>query len=81
MEGKHLTPHQACWATFLSSFNFAIVHTPGKMNPADPASRRPDYIESSVIPEALVLFKKTQVSSIAAVQLSRFSSSFDISFS
>lgn len=25
-------------------FNFEVLHTPGKLNPADPASRRPDYV-------------------------------------
>lgn len=25
-------------------FNFEILHTPGTLNPADPASRRPNYV-------------------------------------
>lgn len=44
MSAQHLTPRQARWASFLSSFSFEILHTPGKLNPADPASRRPDFV-------------------------------------
>lgn len=44
MTARHRTPRQAHWASFLSSFHFDILHTPGRLNPADPASRRPDYV-------------------------------------
>lgn len=42
---QDLTARQACWASFLSKFYFDILHISGKMNPADPASRRSDYSE------------------------------------
>jgi hypothetical protein len=40
---KQLNGRQARWATFLASFDFEIEHRPGKSNPADAPSRRPDY--------------------------------------
>ena len=40
---KQLNGRQARWATFLASFDFVIEHRPGKTNPADGPSRRPDY--------------------------------------
>lgn len=45
MSAQDLTARQARWAVFLSEFNFDILHIPGKLNPADPASRRSDYSE------------------------------------
>lgn len=47
MKSQALTSRQARWASFLSEFHFYILHTPGKNNPADPASRRPDYTSNS----------------------------------
>lgn len=44
MKSQTLTSRQARWASFLSEFHFDILHTPGRSNPADPASRRSDYI-------------------------------------
>lgn len=41
---QHLLDRQACWASFLSSFNFVIRHIRGKLNPADPFTRQPDYL-------------------------------------
>lgn len=43
MKSQKLTPRQARWAAYLSSFWFHILHTPGKSNPANPPSCRPDY--------------------------------------
>jgi hypothetical protein len=40
---KQLNGRQARWATFLAAFDFVIEHRPGKTNPADAPSRRPDY--------------------------------------
>ena len=40
---KQLSRRQAHWAEMLSSFNFVIEYRPGKRNPADAPSRRPDY--------------------------------------
>ncbi|KAI7937515.1 hypothetical protein MJO29_014830 [Puccinia striiformis f. sp. tritici] len=41
---KYLTPKQARWASFLDGFNFVIYHIPGKVNPADGPSQRPDFL-------------------------------------
>lgn len=43
MKSSKLTPLQAFWAAYLSSFWFHVLHTSGKANPADPLSRRSDY--------------------------------------
>lgn len=43
MKSQLLTPRQVCWSSYLSSSYFIILHTPGKVNPADPPSFRPDY--------------------------------------
>jgi hypothetical protein len=38
-----LSRRQAHWAEKMSKYDFEIKHTPGKKNPADAPSRRPDY--------------------------------------
>jgi len=43
MTTKELNGRQARWAEKLARFDFQIIHRPGKSNPADPPSRRPDY--------------------------------------
>jgi len=43
MTTKHLNSRQVRWALALSPFDFEIRYTPGKTNPADAPSRRPDY--------------------------------------
>ena len=43
MTTKVLSRRQARYAEFLSSFDFEICYRPGKSNPADGPSRRPDY--------------------------------------
>ena len=43
MTTKALTRRQARWAQALSAYDFEIVYRPGKYNPADGPSRRPDY--------------------------------------
>jgi hypothetical protein len=43
---KALNGRQAQWAIALSGYNFTIAHQPGKRNPADALSRRPDYTPS-----------------------------------
>jgi transposase InsO family protein len=44
MTTKSLTRRQARWAEWLAVFDFSITHRPGKTNPADGPSRRPDYL-------------------------------------
>ncbi|KAI7967522.1 hypothetical protein MJO29_000799 [Puccinia striiformis f. sp. tritici] len=44
MDSQKLSDRQSRWAAFLVSFNFTIQHVSGKDNPADPATRRPDYV-------------------------------------
>lgn len=55
MTARHLMPRQARWASFLSSFHFDSLHTPGKLNPADPASRRPDYVAGRLHDDRVIL--------------------------
>ena len=43
---KSLNGRQARWAITLSGYDFVIIHRPGKRNPADAPSRRPDYAPS-----------------------------------
>ena len=43
---KSLNGRQARWVIALSWYDFTIVYQPGKRNPADAPSRRPDYASS-----------------------------------
>jgi hypothetical protein len=43
MTTKELTRRQARWAETLAAYDFVIEHCPGRSNPADAPSRRPDY--------------------------------------
>ena len=43
MTTKTLSRRQARWAEWLAAFHFTITHRPGRTNPADGPSRRPDY--------------------------------------
>jgi transposase InsO family protein len=43
MDLKEINKRQARWAIELCAYDFEIKHRPGKSNPADPPSRRPDY--------------------------------------
>lgn len=73
MTSQHLTPRQARWASLLSMFNFEVLHTPGKLNPADPASRRPDYVAGKHTEDKIVLLGfqtvQTEQSEICALTL------------
>lgn len=40
---QQLTRRQARWAVKMEAFDWVIEHRPGKSNPADAPSRRPDY--------------------------------------
>lgn len=55
MTAQNLTARQARWASFLSKFYFDILHISGKLNPADPASRRSNYAEGEQITDKVVL--------------------------
>src|SRR5205809_5832454 len=46
MSTKVLNHRQARWAELLADYDFILIHTPGKSNPADGPSRRPDYAEN-----------------------------------
>ena len=43
MTTKELSRRHARWWERLSAFNFTITYRAGRLNPADPPSRRPDY--------------------------------------
>jgi hypothetical protein len=47
MTTKALSRRQAGWAEWIARFHFWIAHRPGKNNPADAPSRRPDYMEGA----------------------------------
>ena len=40
---QDLSRRQACWNQILQEYHYVIQHRPGKTNPADPLSRRPDF--------------------------------------
>ena len=44
MSSHVLNRRQAWWSMFLSEFNFKLDYAPGKKNPADTPSRRPDFM-------------------------------------
>ncbi|PLW26795.1 hypothetical protein PCASD_25767 [Puccinia coronata f. sp. avenae] len=49
---QHLLDRQTRWAAYLSSFYFVIKHVPGKLNPADPPTRRPDFLPPGEIKDS-----------------------------
>ena len=57
MTTKILNRRQARWAEFLANYDFVLVHIPGKKNPADGPSRRPDYMENVEIPTGTLIPK------------------------
>lgn len=83
MTSRKLTPRQVRWASYLSSFYFNILHTPGKQNPADPASRRPDFTPSPLAGEELItlLTPSRLRDGLTVMSLSTSISSIDTSFS
>lgn len=82
MTSQRLTPRQARWASYLSSFHFQILHTPGKLNPADPPSRRPDFMDhNSSIPPVTLLRPFDLRDGLTVCSLSTSVSSIDVSFS
>lgn len=69
MRAQELTARQARWAAFLSEFLFEIVHIPGKLNPADPASRRIDYSGEKEITDKVILLGHCETIQINAISL------------
>jgi transposase InsO family protein len=45
MKKVTINNRQAHWIEFLAGFDFQIEHRPGRTNPADGPSRRPDYVD------------------------------------
>lgn len=45
---KELSRRQARWSLAMQAYDFLITHRPGKKNPADGPSRRPDYMSAPV---------------------------------
>ena len=42
-KSQDLSHWQACWKQILQEYHYVIQHCPGKTNPADPLSWRPDF--------------------------------------
>ena len=42
---KDVSKREARWLDFLANFDICLVHRSGKLNQADPLSRRPDYTQ------------------------------------
>ena len=58
MKVKELNARQRRWVIKLAAVDFDIFHRPGKTNPADPPSRRPDY--EGVSPQAKTMLPTLQ---------------------
>jgi hypothetical protein len=68
---KHLTPKQARWASFLDGFNFVIHHIPGKANPADAPSRRPDLLDDGpFIPTQSIAQRLVSINDVGGIYIS-----------
>jgi hypothetical protein len=62
MKSKTLSDCQTRWAAFLSSFDFVIKHIPGNLNPANPATCRPNFVPQGKNPNAeQVLFEDSPI--------------------
>ena len=66
MSTKILNRRQARWAELLADYDFVFEHIPGKKNPADGPSRRPDYAENAEELPAGTLFPKSAFRCLAA---------------
>jgi hypothetical protein len=60
MTTKKLNSRQARWAEKLAEYDFEIAYRPGKTNPADGLSRRPDYAGDSIIDNATIMLPTLQ---------------------
>jgi hypothetical protein len=65
---KKLSPRQARWSQELSAYDFVIEHRPGKENPADGFSRRPDYDDPNMDAATLMLPTLQQKLLLATVE-------------
>ena len=70
MSTKILNRRQARWAEVLAEYDFVFEHIPGKTNPADGPSRRPDYAENAPKVDDGTIFPKSafQCLSLMAVR-------------
>jgi hypothetical protein len=72
---KKLNGRQARWAEDLAAYDFVIEHRPGRLNPADGPSRRPDYRSKDdpemdyVLPTLLAKLRKAPRSVIGALSV------------
>ena len=55
MSTKVLNRRQARWAELLANYDFVLVHIPGKNNPTDAPSRRPDYTKGVDLPSGALI--------------------------
>jgi hypothetical protein len=58
---RTLTRRQARWAITLATIDFIIIHRPGKKNPADGPSRRPDYQNDNIQPRPLLRLQEQDI--------------------
>ena len=63
----NLNGRQARWAMKLSMFDFFITHRPGKTNPADAPSRRPDYKDENKSMNRLLPTLQQKLASIGSL--------------
>jgi hypothetical protein len=65
---KKLSGRQARWAESLAEFDFVIEHRPGKSNPADGPSRRPDYQQAvNIVEDEMLPILQMKLRSLSAV--------------
>ena len=48
-----ITKREARWVEFLADYDYTVRHRPGRENPADPLSRRPDLHERNLVENAV----------------------------
>lgn len=69
---KELNGRQARWAMKLSMFDFVISHRPGRTNPADAPSRRPDYTGANTSINLLLPTLQQKLANIAGIYTPMF---------
>ena len=68
MTVKALNKRQARWAMKLAAYDFNIRHRPGKENPADAPSRRPDYVPEAGALDQLLPTLQSKLTAGATVE-------------